>query len=68
MPEVVVTLPYDLVAELDAQVAASERSRTEIIVEAVARYLLEERLTIDRIIMERSKETEAWDEDKASTC
>jgi metal-responsive CopG/Arc/MetJ family transcriptional regulator len=56
-----VTLPADLEAELDDMVVASGRPRDEIIVEALARFLLEERSAIDRIVEARFREFERQD-------
>lgn len=61
MAETLVALPADLEEELDDMVVASGRPRDEIIVEALARFLLEERLAIDRIVEARLREFERQD-------
>ena len=59
MADTTVTIPSDLAAELDALASAVERSRAELAAEAIARYVLEERLAVDRIVAARLGEVAA---------
>ena len=53
MADTAVMIPSDLAAELDTLAALAGRSRVELVVEAIARYVLEERLAIDRVVAAR---------------
>ena len=59
MADTSVTIPSDLAAELDALASAVERSRAELAAEAIARYVLEERLAVDRVVAARLGEVVA---------
>jgi predicted transcriptional regulator len=56
MADAVVTISAALAAALDALGAADGRSRAEVAREAIARYVLEERLTTDRVVAARLRE------------
>ena len=53
MADTAVLIPSDLAAELDTLAAPAGRSRAELVAEAIARYVLEERLAIDRVVAAR---------------
>jgi predicted transcriptional regulator len=59
MADTSVTIPSDLAAELDALASVVERSPTELAAEAIARYVLEERLAVDRVVAARLGEVAA---------
>ena len=59
MADTTVIIPSELAAELDALASAVERSRAELAAEAIARYVLEERLAVDRVVAARLGEVAA---------
>ena len=56
MESVMVTLPADLAAALAELANARGCTRAELVVEAVARFILEERQAIDRIVEARLRQ------------
>ena len=65
MADAVVTISAALAAALDAMSAAVGRSRAELVREAIARYVLEERLAIDRVVAERLRQSGLADDGDA---
>jgi predicted transcriptional regulator len=57
MADAVVTISAALAAALDAIGAAVGRSRAELAREAIARYVLEEKRAIDRVVAERFRQS-----------
>jgi predicted transcriptional regulator len=56
MDSMMVTLPADLATALAELASARGRTRAELVVEAVARFILEERQAIDRIVEARLRQ------------
>ena len=65
MADAVVTISAALAAALDAMSAAVGRSRAELVREAIARYVIEERLAIDRVVAERLRQSGLADDGDA---